>query len=112
MSWWAAIGGIVMTVLFFVSVMTSAIRARTAKPLPGSDGILEAVGVARTDIAPDGQVMARGTLWRARTLGAAIGQGTAVKVKGISGLMLMVEPTNEAPAQSDVDTPVEIEEDA
>jgi membrane-bound serine protease (ClpP class) len=110
LSWWAAIGGIVMTVLFFVSVMTSAIRARTAKPLPGSDGILEAVGVARTDIAPDGQVMARGTLWRARTLGAAIGQGTAVKVKGISGLMLMVEPTNEAPAQSDIDTPVETDE--
>ena len=110
LSWWAAIGGIVMTVLFFVSVMTSAIRARTAKPLPGSDGILEAVGVARTDIAPDGQVMARGTLWRARTLGAAIGQGTAVKVKGISGLMLMVEPTNEAPAQSDIDTPVETDD--
>lgn len=112
LSWWAAIAGIVLTILFFVSVMTSAIRARTAKPLPGSDGILEAVGVARTDIAPDGQVMARGTLWRARTLGAAIGQGTAVKVKGISGLMLMVEPTSEAPAQSDVDTPVEIGEDA
>ena len=110
LSWWAAIGGIVLTVLFFVSVMTSAIRARTAKPLPGSDGILEAVGVARTDIAPDGQVMARGTLWRARTLGAAIGQGTAVKVKGISGLMLMVEPTNEAPAQSDIDTPVETDD--
>ncbi|CAN5889225.1 nodulation protein NfeD [soil metagenome] len=111
LSWWAAIGGIVMTVLFFVSVMTSAIRARTAKPLPGSDGILEAVGVARTDIAPDGQVMARGTLWRARTLGAAIGKGAAVKVKGVSGMMLMVEPTNEAPAQSDIDTPVEIEQD-
>ncbi len=111
LSWWAAIGGIVMTVLFFVSVMTSAIRARTAKPLPGADGILEAVGVARTDIAPDGQVMARGTLWRARTLGAAIGQGTAVKVKGVSGLMLMVEPTNEAPAQADIDTPVETDED-
>ncbi|MEX0790354.1 MAG: NfeD family protein [Actinomycetota bacterium] len=111
LSWWAAAGGIVLTLLFFVSVMTSAIRARTAKPLPGSDGILEAVGVARTDIAPDGQVMARGTLWRARTLGAAIGQGTAVKIKGISGLMLMVEPTHEAPAQSDIDTPVDIEED-
>ncbi len=109
LSWWAAIGGVVMTMLFFVSVMTSAIRARTAKPLPGAEGILEAVGVARTDIAPDGQVMARGTLWRARTLGAAIAQGTAVKVKGVSGLMLMVEPTNENPAPSDVDALAEAE---
>lgn len=111
MSWVAGAGGVVMAVLFFISVMTSAIRARTAKPIPGADGILGAVGVARTDIDPDGQVMARGTLWRARTLGAAIAQGTAVKVEGTSGLMLMVEPTNEAPAQSDVDTPVDVDEE-
>lgn len=112
LSWWAIVGGILMTFVFFVQAMTSAIKARTAKPLPGAEGILEAVGVARTDIAPDGQVMARGTLWRARTLGAAIGQGTAVKVKGVSGLMLMVEPTDEVPAQSDVDTPVPSEDEA
>ena len=103
LDWWAGVAGIVATVLFFVSVMTSAVRARTAKPLPGAEGILEAVGVARTDIAPDGQVMARGTLWRARTLGAAIGQGTPVKVKGVSGLMLMVEPTEESPDSGDLE---------
>lgn len=95
---WAMVSGILLTVLFFVSVMTTAIRARTARPLPGAGGLLEAVGVARTDIAPDGQVMAGGTLWRARTLGAAIGEGTAVRIKGVSGLMLMVEPTSEAPS--------------
>ena len=92
---WAAVLGVLMTLGFFMQVMTSAIRARTARPLPGAEGIMGAVGIARTDISPDGQVMARGTLWRARTLGAAIGEGTAVKVRGISGLMLMVEPTSE-----------------
>jgi membrane-bound serine protease (ClpP class) len=96
---WAAFLGVAMTLVFFLQVMTSAIRARTAKPLPGADGIMGAVGIARTDISPDGQVMARGTLWRARTLGAAIGQGTPVKVRGISGLMLMVEPTSELPPE-------------
>lgn len=109
LSLWAAAGGFAMTALFFIGAMTSAIRARTAKPIPGADGILEAVGVARTDIAPDGQVMARGTLWRARTLGAAIGEGTAVKVKGVSGLMLMVEPTHEEPDKADAETPVDSE---
>lgn len=112
LSWWAVAGGIAMTGIFFVQAMTSAIKARTAKPLPGAEGILEAVGVARTDIAPDGQVMARGTLWRARTLGAAIGQGTAVKVKGISGLMLMVEATNEPPAKADLETPIGVDSDS
>lgn len=98
---WAAGAGLLMTLGFFVQVMTSAIRARTAKPLPGAEGIMGAVGIARTDISPDGQVMARGTLWRARTLGAAIGEGTPVKVRGISGLMLMVEPTSEEPPSGD-----------
>ncbi|MGQ0679275.1 MAG: NfeD family protein [Actinomycetota bacterium] len=92
---WAAVFGLLMTLAFFVQVMTSAIRARTAKPLPGAEGIIGAVGLARTDLAPDGQVMARGTLWRARTLGGAIGQGSPVKILGVSGLMLMVEPTAE-----------------
>lgn len=98
---WAVIAGVLMTLSFYMQVMTSAIRARTAKPLPGADGIVGAVGIARTDISPDGQVMARGTLWRARTLGAAIGQGTAVKVLGTSGMMLMVEPTAEKVPEQD-----------
>ncbi|HEX2053761.1 MAG TPA: NfeD family protein [Actinomycetota bacterium] len=111
LGWAAGIAGPIMTALFFVSVMTSAIRARTARPLPGAEGLMEAVGVARTDIAPDGQVMARGTLWRARTLGAAIGEGSPVKVKGVSGLMLMVEPTNEAPDAADLEAPAEVDSD-
>jgi alkylation response protein AidB-like acyl-CoA dehydrogenase len=74
----------------------AARKARTVFRILAS---AEAVGVARTDISPDGQVLARGTLWRARTLGAAIGEGTAVKVKGVSGLMLMVEPTSEKPPE-------------
>ncbi|MEX2587358.1 MAG: NfeD family protein [Actinomycetota bacterium] len=101
---WAPLTGVALTVMFFVQAMTSAIQARTAKPIAGSDGIVDAVGVARTDVAPDGQVMARGTLWRARTLGMAIAEGTPVKVMGVSGLTLMVEPTDEAPdAQDQVD---------
>lgn len=103
LGWAAGIAGMLLTLFFFISVMTSAIRARTARPLPGAEGIVGAVGVARTDISPDGQVMARGTLWRARTLGAAIGGGTAVKIEGVSGLMLLVEPTNEAPEASDLE---------
>lgn len=99
LSWWAIGGAVTATLLFFVSVMTAAIRARTAKPLSGSEGIVGTRGTARTDIAPDGQVMARGTLWRARTLGAAIAQGTIVEIKGTSGLMLMVEPAESDPEE-------------
>jgi membrane-bound serine protease (ClpP class) len=75
--------------------MTSAIRARAAKPLVGTEGLVGSFGIARTDISPEGQVMARGTLWRAQTVGAAIGQGTSIKILGVKGLILMVEPAEE-----------------
>lgn len=92
MPWWAVLMGIVGSLLFFISIMTAAIRARFSRPPAGAEGLLGGVGVARTDLAPDGEVNANGSLWRARTLGAAIAEGTKVRVKGVSGLMLMVEP--------------------
>lgn len=88
----AAVAG---TLLFFISAMTAALRARASRPLSGAEGIVGTYGTARTDIAPDGQVMAKGTLWRARTLGAAIPQGGRVRVRSVAGLMLIVEPAEE-----------------
>jgi len=90
--WWALAAGVASVYVFFFQVIPAAMGARTARPLSGTEGIVGARGIARTDVAPQGQVMARGTLWRARTLGAAIAQGTEVEIKGTSGLILMVEP--------------------
>jgi len=90
--WWAMGVGLAATLGFFFGVMPAAISSRSARPLSGAEDIVGTVGVARTDISPEGQVMARGTLWKARTLGAAIAHGTNVQIKGVSGLMLMVEP--------------------
>ncbi|MEO7804819.1 MAG: NfeD family protein [Actinomycetota bacterium] len=88
---WSVVVGVAMVLVFFLSVMTAAIRARTARPIAGADSLVGTSGTARTDISPTGQVMARGTLWRARTLGAAIAQGTEVRIRGVSGLILIVE---------------------
>lgn len=90
-SMWAIALGLAMCLAFFFQAMTAAVRARTARPLAGSENIVGSKGLARTDISPDGQVLAGGTLWRARTLGAAIPQGANVSIKGVSGLMLVVE---------------------
>ena len=95
LSWWAVAVGLAATAIFFLSIMTSAVRARAAKPLVGTEGLVGSFGIARTDISPEGQVMARGTLWRAKTVGAAIGQGTSIKILGVKGLILMVEPAEE-----------------
>lgn len=94
--WGAVAAAVVGMLLFFISAMTAAIRARLSKPVSGAEGMIGTEGLARTDIAPDGQVMARGTLWRARTVGAAIPKGSKVKVRSVSGLMLMVEPLEQS----------------
>jgi membrane-bound serine protease (ClpP class) len=89
--WTAIAAGVACMLLFFISVMTAAIRSRASVPAPGSKNLTGVIGEARTDIAPDGQVFADGTLWKARTAGMAIPQGAKVTVLGVSGLLLIVE---------------------
>jgi len=91
LAWWAIAGAVVASMLFFISVMTAAIRSRSIRPVQGSEALVGTFGVARTDIAPEGQIAARGTIWRARTAGMAIGEGAPVKILGVSGLSVMVE---------------------
>lgn len=91
LAWWAIAGAVLVSLLFFVGVMTAAVRARMAKPVSGAEGLVGTIAEARTDIAPEGQVFARGTLWRARTAGVAVGKGDKVKILGVVGLTLMVE---------------------
>jgi membrane-bound serine protease (ClpP class) len=89
--WWAIVAAVAGTLLFFISIMTAALRARAARPPAGIEGLVGSLGLARTDLVPDGEVTAAGSLWRARTLGAAIPEGTKVRVRSVSGLLLLVE---------------------
>jgi membrane-bound serine protease (ClpP class) len=90
---WIAIAvAVACMLLFFISVMTAAIRSRASVPVAGSESMTGMIGEARTDIAPDGRVFAKGTLWKARTAGMAIPEGAKVRILGVSGLMLIVEP--------------------
>ena len=47
--------------------------------------------VAVTALVPDGQVRVHGEIWAARS-GTAVGQGDAVVVRAVDGLVLEVEP--------------------
>lgn len=89
LSWGAVAAATVAIFLFFIGVMTAAIRTRLSKRIP--DALIGAIGVARTDIAPEGEVEANGARWRARTTGSAIPEGTSVRIKSASGLVLVVE---------------------
>ncbi|MFN2594036.1 MAG: nodulation protein NfeD [Actinomycetota bacterium] len=88
---------VVLTFVFFISVMTAALRVRLRRPIMGDEGIIGEVGEAQTDIAPEGTVLTKGTLWRARTMETGIAAGSKVQVKAAEGLVLLVEPLHDSP---------------
>lgn len=92
---WSIVGAVALTLLFFISVMTAALRVRLRKPITGEEGIIGMVGEAKTDIAPEGTVMTKGALWRARTMETGIAAGDKVKIMASEGLVLLVEPLHE-----------------
>jgi membrane-bound serine protease (ClpP class) len=89
---WAIVIAVLLSLLFFVSVMTAALRVRLRRPIGGEEAIVGTVGVARTDIAPEGTVFTKGKLWRARTMETGIAAGSTVQIKATEGLVLLVEP--------------------
>ena len=105
--WWAIVAAVAGTLLFFISIMTAALRARAARPPAGIEGLVGSLGLARTDLVPDGEVTAAGSLWRARTLGPAIPEGTKVRVRSVAGLLLLVEGVGEGAGEISPEGPVE-----
>jgi membrane-bound serine protease (ClpP class) len=73
-----------------------ALRARRSKVLTGPQAMIGGTAIARTPLNPTGQVEIRGELWQASLRGAAsLAIGSAVHVRGIEGLVLIVEPAQE-----------------
>ena len=82
----ASIGGL----LFFGFGMTVALRARQ-RIRSTQAGLVGLVGETRTDLNPEGGVLVKGALWRARSMDGPIPKGTRVRVRGVDGLILRVE---------------------
>lgn len=72
-----------------------AVMASRNKAITGEQGMLNAVGVARTDLAPEGKVLVRGELWNAQAA-LPVQSGAKVRVRGMHGLKLLVEPEEDS----------------
>ncbi len=70
-----------------------ALRARRGKLLTGPQAMLRQMATAITPLDPAGQVEVRGELWQARlrTPGSTLPVGANVCVRGIDGLVLLVD---------------------
>ncbi|MEK6374435.1 MAG: nodulation protein NfeD [Acidobacteriota bacterium] len=77
--------------IIVVFLTTIVLRARRAQVTTGSEGMIGEIGVARTALGPEGKVFVHGELWNA-TARAAIAEGARVRVAGVNGLHLVVEP--------------------
>jgi membrane-bound serine protease (ClpP class) len=83
-----------LTTIFFGVALRTALR-----PLPVASGpslLLGALGVARTDIAPRGIAHVAGEDWTVVSEGGVIANGSAVRVKRVDGVRLIVEPARGA----------------
>ena len=80
---------VIMTTAFFAFAIRFGLKAQKRKAVTGAQGIIGEIGVAQTDISPDGQVIIHGEYWTVRSK-SSIDQGAPVEVVGIDGLTLQV----------------------
>lgn len=76
-----------------IAGMPAMVRTRFATPTIGREWMIGEMGEAMIDVDPEGTVKIRDALWRARVNRATpIDAGDPVRVVGISGMILEVEP--------------------
>ncbi len=78
-----------------VILMRFAWKATRSKSVTGEEGLVNSIGVARTDLEPKGTVLVHGELWEARAE-QRIPAGSRVRVRKVDGLTLVVEPVEES----------------
>jgi membrane-bound serine protease (ClpP class) len=76
--------------MFLVSLV---IRARGNKVVTGEEGLLNEIGLAFTALAPAGKIFVHGEYWDAVS-SAPAEPGSEVRIVGIDGLKLRVEPAS------------------
>ncbi len=87
---------LVLVSLVFVGAIVLAVKAQRTKRLTGPEGLLGEVGLARSDLLPEGRVFVHGEIWNARSAdGSAIPAGARVKVVRVEGLRVLVEAVEE-----------------
>jgi membrane-bound serine protease (ClpP class) len=77
-----------------IAIIWVAALSRHKKAATGRLDLVAAVAVVETTLKPEGSVLIRGELWRARSRsGGRLECGQSVRVVGARGHLLEVEPT-------------------
>jgi membrane-bound serine protease (ClpP class) len=81
----------VASLLYYGFVLTVAVQARD-RLTTSQRGLVGLIGEARGELTPEGPVSVKGALWRGRSTDGPIPAGTRIRVRGVDGLVLRVEP--------------------
>ncbi|MDO9555249.1 MAG: nodulation protein NfeD [Atribacterota bacterium] len=79
------------TAAFFVFALSKGIKIQWKKPVTGREGLLGKIGIAKTDLTPEGTIFIHGERWQASTKGETIKEGEEVEVLEVRGLDLIVK---------------------
>ncbi|MGH3651285.1 MAG: NfeD family protein [Acidimicrobiia bacterium] len=91
--WWLVLPSVLGVLFFFLLAMPTVQRARLSTATIGRDSLIGETGVALVDFDPDGLVEVRGARWKATAhREAGIVKGVRIKVTGVDGLYLEVDP--------------------
>lgn len=80
-----AVGGIMLVVVRYV------VRAHRGRVATGTQGMIGEIGIATTDLSPEGKVFVHGEYWNARADGP-LPQGARVRIRAVDDMDLFVEP--------------------
>jgi membrane-bound serine protease (ClpP class) len=83
------------TLAFFLFALSAALRAQRRKVVTGLEGIVGAVGYAKSDIEQEGLVYVEGEYWRAVNRGDSIRKGEKVKIVKFEGNKVWIEKIEE-----------------
>jgi membrane-bound serine protease (ClpP class) len=96
-SLWAILGTAGATAFFFMVVVGAGVKALWSRTTTGKEGLIGEIADVRIRLAPAGQVFLQGALWNA-VADQEVEAGQLVRIIGIDGLTLKVEPVQRATA--------------
>jgi membrane-bound serine protease (ClpP class) len=80
---------VVVSAAFFLFALTMVVRAHRRRPTTGREGLIGKIGVATTDLKPEGVVEIRGELWSALAK-EDIKAGEKIQVEEMEGMKVKV----------------------
>ena len=89
-SWWVIAPMVGATAGLFLFVVAAGVRALGQPPATGVEGLIGKTGSVRERLAPEGQVMVSGEIWRAVAEGEPVDIGGQVRIVAVDGLTLKV----------------------